>query len=361
MKKFFKKLKKYWITVWLVVAVAAVSVFVVYASYTGIYSVKRVVSTKASAGVLFSSNSMQSYSGDAIPSRHITTSQESGAYTYNLTVCDFAQVDPTTRYTSNDGIPYTLTAQLYVKMGGTTYYPVSDTTHVSEEVRNDAKDRNFSIRYSSDGGDDVTSSNESISLVDDINDDGKRFDVVTYANTRIRPKVEGREIPNGTNKYAITFDGYELTDNQTYDYYVKVVAEPTNGDAALEKIACYLYLTKTVTANAAWSGRLQETGDTSGYDAYNFVVEGTGLGTVKVRWNSNFIDVNEIFIAQNDLQVFDETTNGQENGWKYFELKVGKEVSGTVISRYEIQLYKNNTDGDYSNVSTYISCTYTAD
>ena len=347
MKKFFRNLKKYWITVWLVVAVISVGVFVVFASYTGIYSAKRVISTTSSAGVLFSSNSMQSYTGDTIPSRHITTSQSSGDYIYNLTVCDFSQSDPLTRYISENGITYDLTAQLCVKING-NYYPVNDTTNVPDQTRTDAVQRTFSIQYISDGGNDVSNANRVQSL--------SNGNEIPFPSQLIRPQVTGNAIPNGTNKYAIVFDEYELDDNQSIDYYVKVTATPTNGDTTLDPIACYLYLTKSVTVDSAWKGRLQETGDTSRYDAYNYIIEGSGSGKVTVRWNSSYVDVSEIFIAQNRLTAVTEPADEKNEIWRHFELEVG-----STTNRYEIQLYKNNEDGDYTNVAGYINSSYIAD
>ncbi len=344
MKNLFKKLKKHWITVWLVAAVLAVSVFVVIASYTGIYSVKRVVSTKASAGVLFSSNSMQSYSGSVIPSRHITTSQSTGSYTYNLTVCDFAQSDPLTRYVSESGLSYDLTAQLCVKING-SFYPVNDTANVSDAVRNDAKDKDYSIQFVSDGGTNVASDNEVKKL--------SQGNEVSFPSQVIKPQVTGNSIPNGTNKYAITFDGYELGDNQQYEYYIKLTAHPTNGDNSLQNIACYLYLTKMVVTDSAWEGRIQDNGSLADRDAYNYILEGSGSGTITVRWNSNYIDVSEIFIAQNGLNVVTEQPDQNSNVWKHFDLPVSD-----AVGRYEIQLYKKNPDGDYSDVSVYISSSW---
>lgn len=350
MNKLFRKLKKHWITVWLTVAAIAVGAFVAFASYTGIYSVKRVVSTKSAAGVLFSSNSMQGYSSaDSIPSRHISTSQSEGDYTYTLTVCDFAQTDPLTRYVSDTGIPYILTAQLYVRVNG-NYYPVndSDLSHVSNAIKTDAGNRNFSIKYVSDGGDSP-----------DANADTAEHSLNTGAEIRygselIRPQVSGSSIPNGTNKYEIVFDEYELDDNQVYDYYIKLTAHPTNNDAALQDIACYLYLTKSVAVDSAWSGRLQETTNAAAYDAYNYILEGSGTGKVTFSWNSKYIEVSEIFLAQNNLTVNAEEADEQGNVWKHFDMEVGRENNGVTINRYEIQLYKNNPSGDYSNVSGYI-------
>ena len=349
MKKLFRDLKKHWITVWLFVAVVAVGAFVAYAAYTGIYSVKRVVSMTDPAGVLFSSNSMQAYSGSAIPIRHISTSQESGNYTYNLTVCDFAQSDPLTRYVSDNGIKYDLTAQLCVKING-VYYSL-DENSVPQDIKTHALGRNYSIQYVSDGGDDVTTGTP-VSLTDG--------NVVSFPSHLIKPQGTENATANGTNKYAIVFDEYELGDEQTNDYYIKLTAHPTNGDSTLQDLACYLYLTKSVIVDSAWSGKLQETGDTSDYDAYNYIIEGVGTGTVTVRWNSSFIDVSEFFIAQNGLTVFLEPEDEHGHIWKYFNLPVGEATGSSKADRYEIQLYKNNLTGDYSNVSTYIRSSYTA-
>lgn len=350
MKKIFRNLKKHWLTVWLFVAVVAVGAFVAYAAYTGIYSVKRVVSMTEPAGVLFSSNSMQAYSGSAIPIRHISTSQESGNYTYNLTVCDFAQSDPLTRYVSDSGIPYKLTAQLFVKRGD-NYYPLNDTTNVSQAIRDHAASKTYTIKYASDGGDPVTSG-DAYPLTSG--------EEVCFDSQLIKPQGTINATANGTNKYAIVFDEYELGDEQTNDYYIKLTAHPTNGDSTLQDLACYLYLTKSVIVDSAWSGKLQETGNTSDYDAYNYIIEGVGTGTVTVRWNSSFIDVSEFFIAQNGLTVFLEPEDEHGNIWKYFNLPVGEATGSSKADRYEIQLYKNNLTGDYSNVSTYIRSSYTA-
>ena len=351
MKRFFKKLKKHWITVWLVAAVLGVGIFVVIATYTGIYSVKRVVSMKQPAGVLFSSSSMQPSSDTSIPTRHLTTSQSSGKYVYNLTVCDFAQSDPLTRYVSENGLYYDLTAQLCVKQDG-EYYPVS-ATNVTSDIKTHAASTKFAIQYVSNGGTDLSSANTEQSLAGGAG--------VRFPDQRIRPQQNGSVLPNGTNKYAVTFDPYELGDNQPIDYYIKVRATPT--DNSLPTLSCYLYLTRSVTRDSAWRGRLQELTGHTNYDAYNYIIEGSGKGEVTVRWNSSYIDVSEVFLAQNGLtgSVVEEAEDANHNVWKYFVLDVGDEVNGTVISRYELQLYKNKENANYSNVLNYISCTYVAD
>ena len=119
MKKIMKKFSITWITVWLFIIAVAFSMFIGYATYTGITSLKRVVSTRAGAGLLFSSNYMKS-------SENPQTSIEYRNYSeftnnngepletnpeYNMVVCNYSQGDKSTWYTAND-INYSITAKL---------------------------------------------------------------------------------------------------------------------------------------------------------------------------------------------------------------------------------------------------------
>ena len=70
-KNFFKT---NWISVWLVAALFAAGGFIVYASYTGLVVAKRVVSVSESAGILFSSNRMETFVNNQITTRHLTSS-----------------------------------------------------------------------------------------------------------------------------------------------------------------------------------------------------------------------------------------------------------------------------------------------
>ena len=58
MKAFLRKMKKHWITLWLVTVSVILGAFATYAIYTEVSSIKRVVTTKASPKELFSSNCM---------------------------------------------------------------------------------------------------------------------------------------------------------------------------------------------------------------------------------------------------------------------------------------------------------------
>ncbi len=324
MSKIIKYLKGHWVTVWLVAALFAVSGFIVYASYTGLVVAKRVVSVSESSGILFSSNRMETFVNDQITTRHLTSSS-TGNYIYYLTVCDFAQTDPYTRFGAE--IPYTLTAQLFVLKDGT---PLPVTQEALGNIYNDvaadlgistddtSDDKVYTIQYTSQGGEDVAS--EEIDLRD--------------GNTHT---ISSRLMPagNGTDKFKLVFDESEFTDNQAYDYYIFVKAEPDDSLTSLNDIACYLYASKVNVVSSAWNGDLQESGTLGDYDAYNYVIEGSGKAEITLKWNPAVVEISEISL--HDMGITPQTyENGTYAGWKYFEMEVDSSVRG----RYEMQIFK---------------------
>ncbi len=111
MIKLIKKFHFTWITVWLVLAALIFSSVVGYATYTGITSLKRVVSTKPGAGILFSSNYMKQGSTAQVSIEYHSESEfgEGVNPEYNMTVCNFSQGDRATWYTANN-LSYYITA-----------------------------------------------------------------------------------------------------------------------------------------------------------------------------------------------------------------------------------------------------------
>lgn len=128
MKKLIKKLHITWVTVWLVSVSLIFSAVVGYATYTGITSLKRVVSTRPGAGILFSSNYMKQGSTAQV-SIEYRSDDEFGAGVnpeYNMTVCNFSQGDRATWYTSND-LKYYITAKLML-----------NEKYTNEDIENEA-------------------------------------------------------------------------------------------------------------------------------------------------------------------------------------------------------------------------------
>ena len=333
-------LKTNWISIWLVAALFAVGGFIAYASYTGLVVAKRVVSVSESAGVLFSSNRMEAFVGDQITTKHLTSSSTEN-YPYYLTVCDFAQTDPYTRFGAE--IPYTLTAQLVVLMDG-SYLPVTQAAlgsayaGVAQDLglttaENTEDDKVYTIQNTSQGGTNVTA--------DEI--DLRDGEAHLISGLRLTPAG------NGTDKFRVVFDRSELSDNQTYDYYVLVKAEPDDSLTSLNDIACYLYASKVNVLSSAWTGELQELkdgGTLGSYDAYNYVIEGSGRATVKLKWDPTVVEISEIFLHDMGItpQIY---TEGAYKGWKHFEMEVDSSQKG----RYEMQVFKTAGEANDAIIS----------
>ena len=91
--------------IWMITAaLLTTGAFITLAAYTGVHSVKRVVTTTASPHNLFSSNCLISKSNPE-PKR-LTSTQ------YTVTVCNYEQNQPS--LANPEDIPYTLTAYLMV-------------------------------------------------------------------------------------------------------------------------------------------------------------------------------------------------------------------------------------------------------
>ena len=331
-KKFFKQ---NWITVWLVSAILAVGGFMIYASYTGMYVAKRVVSVKAGAGILFSSNRMDGYEDEGQYSTKHLTASSTGNFTYFLTVCDFAQNDPYTRYGSN--IPYQLSAQLCVKpTGAETPRPITsgDTTVIA-----DLANKTFKIQFASKGGTDVSGSNAEFDLTDFSA--GNNYGIYSNNALELTPEAVNNIGGSGTDKFKIIFDSSEFTNNQTYDYYIMVKAKPDPSLTRLENIACYLYASKVNIQTSAWTGTLQERGSFGDYDGYNFIIEGSGSDTIRLRWDPDVVDISGISLHDMGItsEMIHEYDSGEHSGWKYFDKYVD---SSQGKSRYELQVFKVN-------------------
>jgi len=161
LKNVAKKAGISWITVWMIVAGFILTGLVGYASYTGVTMVKRVISTKAGAGLLFSSNYMTIGTLTSIEYGNYTDYFDENGNplstnpTYTLNVCNYSQGDKATWYTSSN-ISYTVTAELLLNERYTAEEAAAlgDANLEGEYKTPSATDigtKKFGIKYSSDG------------------------------------------------------------------------------------------------------------------------------------------------------------------------------------------------------------------
>ncbi|MGN0593732.1 MAG: hypothetical protein ACI4I6_01120 [Hominimerdicola sp.] len=329
MKKTLEIMRKHWTRVWLVfIALLTCGAFVAYAAYTEVSSVKRVVSTTSAPGELFSSNCMRA----DISSRRLT----SNAYT--ITVCNFAQEKPTTYNPTT--ITYSLKAELQVKR--------DDNYLTMEELKNilgndveyqkyvDKAAKYFIYKTEDDINGAVTPSKNGFTSENN-------FAVDLTSDTLTSQK-------SSIDKYKVEIDSEDLSNTDT-EFFIHVWAVPS-WPSNLNTIETRLYGAKTIADTASWTGTFLESDcDTVDYDFYNYIISGSGVGTVDILWNPDKFVINQLFLNSelsgntfvgdvSTVSADDEKYGAEYKGWSMVKLQ----VDSTHKNRYELQLYKTPTD-----------------
>ena len=373
--KRFEKLKKTakragisWVTVWMIVAALILTGLVGYASYTGVTMVKRVISTKAGAGLLFSSNYMTTGT---------LTSIEYGNYsdyldgegnplstnpTYTMNVCNYSQGDKATWYTSSN-ISYTVTAELLL-----------NERYTAEEAEA-LGDESFEGQYKKPSETDIGTKQFGIKYSTDTS-----YQYFSSGNLTINLPSTGTYTLNKNaataDDFIVLIDKSELQSNAP-NFWIKLTATPTSvAGGEVEAIDGYLGLCKNASGDANWTGMIGDESYTSkDYDAYNYIISGNGSGTFYFAWDDDKVKPNEFSLlnygsgttpltttAMSDWSGFNKYPSGPvavtgSDNWKYLTLT----VDSSDLPRYEIQLYKTS-GSDYSSViAGYVDYKFVAD
>lgn len=338
MRAYINRLKKHWTLVWLICVMLLSVSFISFAAYTGLKSVKRVVTTRkaVSALELFSSNCMKS----SFSTKMITSNQ------YSVSICNYDQSDPLTVNTSN--IDYTFTVELAVRIGD-DYKLLSElqTENPSayQECITRLSGKSYTVRKTEDDGTVVTGTTYTL----DENNLKQVFTGEHLAKDR-----------TSTDRFQVAFDISELQ-SSTPNFYVYVTADKLGDSTSF--LQCYLFASPSTSEASAWKGELLETGD---YSFYNYIVSGSGVGTVRIFWNPQYFELNPFF--QSTLPAGSNVTdNGiyADSGSPYYGWRMMTiVVNSTVQNRYELQLYKTQRDTSYTGAnaaSQYVAYKYTED
>jgi len=170
--------------------------------------------------------------------------------------------------------------------------------------------------------------------------------------------------------FSLHFDATELTSDAPNGYCMELIADPD--DTELPTLTGYVMVKYIKTAAGGWSGRLETLEDGKEYDAYNYIVEGTGSGKITIHWNPEYVSINKWFL-QNSENTFYKTTNvlgssdveessvtTDSDGMRSLTIVVNSQSR----NRYEIQFYKvGSNEEDYTNgdISTYLPDTDSSD
>lgn len=360
MKRIFKVLKKNWIRIWLIVILITSSVFAVFAAYTDVFSVKRVVSTTTSPELPFSSNCMKTdLSSYQLPSS-----------VFSVTVCNYDQNFPNDYCTSQ--ITYTFEAELMVKKDDGSYENAGafvsrlatalENNEITQETYDSyiSKIAKYSISKTEDDATGVSASSDDIKF---NSENGYKY---TFgADTLATGK-------SSTDTYTVKIDPADLTQTNT-QFFIFVKAAPTEG--VQTELKARLFAAEGKDIEASWSGSVQEVLVTIDgqitvpidYDFYNYIVSGSGVGTIDVLWDPDHVEVNKFFLTEErktpDIILASDTTQTSDEvttyGAKYANWKrITIPVDSTDRNRYEIQIYKVNENQALISPSSYISCEF---
>lgn len=312
-------IKKYGIKIGVSVLAFSVAGIVAFAAYTSTQSVKRVVSTNAGAGQLFSSN----YLSELDPKRTVSFTEGTTEPKVNVFICNYAQGDKTRWY--ENSITYTLTAQLVNSEGNVITEAEKANGFV---ITHEGEQKNFL-------GTDYTATFADVSLTkEDAND----------------------------HSFVITFPSDQL---ETNDVYVMLTATPTPKESYpdLKPIKGKIGITKSAaTFVTSWQGEFTDFKDmdeneyTTGYYGFNYQIWGSGSGTIELTWDASKIDINPFFLEEVDESSSEDKT------------KHTKTISFKVVSDkqlYTLQFYRTSgtiPEGEtVKDVKEYVKFKFTSD
>ena len=337
-----KRIRKYWITIWMVLSVAALGTYIAYGAYTGTAQVKRVVSTMPTIDTVFSSNYMENPQG--IKNLHTTQFEN---YVCPVTVCNFAQLTPTGF--SREKIRYSLTAELVKFDSGSRQYIAVDQVQ-TKTSNGSATAKTFYIKKTHDDNRPITSDS-----THSLNSDG------VFSYTFSNEELAGGD--SHTDTFEVCFDAAE-TLQETPDLYIRLTATPedTNTNGTVTEMSCILSISKGRIIETGWHGALAESSATD-YDGYNLIVEGVGQGKIDIRWDNTKFMINPAFTSDTTNNSF-ASDNGSgspvvadstSSDWQ----KVTLNVNSLEKNRYEVQFYKRKSSTTYTgnnSANNFIKC-----
>lgn len=371
MEKFKSFLKKYWITIWMILSVLAVITVYVSAEYIQDQNrVKRVIANMGDTGKRFSSDRL--FPTDTISPNDVpfpTTGDDLCPVTFQI--YNHSLTDSSKRY--QDEIYYQISAKLTNSTGGTLTiydeYPETETPAFPLST--------FGVRAVSEN---------SYSYFTSIND-------TLTLNGHF---TAGEE--NDDHLFYVCFPRTMTTASTENKVYVELTAIPYSDSNHTQRIMelDILKARLSVTAQAAsidrgWTGSFQDSSRTD-LDGLTFVFSGSGSSKLVLSYKIDMFEVNKFFLEDHSTAAtitdaeqnvvanpkydpkftyetgcyyVNETTGTGENAvttWKKYtnsdwntiiidanseDVETNGVVTSKGVSRYDIQLYMKNENTSY--------------
>ena len=373
MNKFKRFIKKYWITVWMLLSIIAFFTVHVAAEYIQDQNrEKRVIANAGDAGKRFSSDRLISSSSITPYEVPFSTTGDDPLCHISFQIFNHSLSDTAKRYPEE--IYYSITAKLTDNAGNLVTIYDDDAA----EPENPFPSNSYGIKYGDNEYAYFTSINDEKTLATSY----QHFD---------------KNEENDNHLYYICLPRTMTTAQTSDKVYIELVATPysdaarTNRITELDQLKARLSIVaQAATIDRGWSGSFQD-GSQTDLDAFTFIFSGSGESKLVLSYRSDLFEVNKFFLAEHATAVDDKFT--YENGvyyknvtdsvtgertwtkytdakWKTIiinanseDVKTGDVVTSRGVNRYDIQLYMKDPDAskymtatgiDWDKINTYI-------
>ena len=290
-----KWIKRYGITVWLLVAILALAVTVSYAAYVNREINKFVLATGKGNQAFFGSNYLYLVDAEETQYRNRRISPPQNELTFPVIICNYVY-------------------------GNNQLVNIDDITY------------SFAVKLYPNGGSELPSGVEQIY----VTVDGAGNQNLNAAGSL---EISGQKLPGGTaNSHE-----YEIVIPEALKDKVLFEITATPNDASLsatnnQKLAAMITIADK-TVSHGWSGRFLDdtTYAPSYYSGFNYEISGTGEGTITLSWDPR-LEISKWFLDDNGLKKPQNT-----NSDRYYEitLPVGGKDENDVErpAAYQLQFY----------------------
>ena len=335
LNQFKKFMKAHWITVWLAVVVLTFTTIVSAEYISNRDRVRRVAANVANEGQQFSSNYLMT--GPTEIKKASFNAGENGYCVVPVIIWNHSVTNSTKAY--QGPLPYKLEAWLVSDVSGTLIGENADILTT------------YPVEYSTDGTNYTTFK----SLTYD-NSKGYYYsdDTLTFntKDTNGNYKVEDYT-------FYIRFPDTVLTNNP--NLYVMVVATPDNTHDFVS-ISAIMGTQKAGTViKRGWTGEFSDNTAYTDYDAFNYVISGSGESEITLSWCTDFLEMSDINLEQygwtvgTDITSSDTTKNNVTGRWKTLTFTANSDEEdndGNIIgiNRYALQFYMTgDPNSDYGS------------
>ncbi|MBQ7700662.1 MAG: hypothetical protein IJT49_10035 [Clostridia bacterium] len=307
-----KKFRNILIIVTAICVISIVLGFVTVSLFTSSLQAQRTIAAYDTEGDRFSSNLLlKSSSKDNVRTEYTTNTTM--PVTAVVTLCNYQQGMQTLPFP--DEFTYTLTARL-VKYNETSVppdYVEVNSSYIS--VLESSSQYSYTVT--------VNNGTSSTTLGSSTNVSGTFSG--SFAKNQQTGKMEGH-----TDSYTISFSTDFITDPQ--NLYLELIAEPPSNSPLPVLRGIIKPELRAAGASNLWTGTFRDDKNVApnSYDGYNYLITGTGSGTVTVTWNSTKVVLSEV--SKNTLLSIPEAR------------QIGDSITFPVDSddesRYDLQFYK---------------------